>query len=471
MSGIGAFSMQGAAQLERSLMLGIARNPLPQDALPPLTQLSLLAAWKRCKRPAPPQFAEAEAVEEDTRSLLSNESRRALMRLFSVRKQSNDDDINRAALRAVRASGMRLHPFDFAKLEDALALHADVIGAAERKWLAAVRPDKELPESVYDSAPVSEETLAEAGKLQKLQFLKALRRRDPDKARDLIAGLFAAEPAAVRGELLEIMPIGLGKADEPFLSGLSADRAPSVRDAASALLARIAGTPAFARRIERLKEQLAVKTEGLILRKKVLAYVKPRASKPHEVLQEQSGLLEGLSLETIALALGESEKTLMEIAARSEKVQHIALLLLVKAVEAGRQDIAAAHSALLDDADGRAGIELLAAAAPKFDLPERNAIARFALKPEQWVNFPPYGFTASLLAYFGGPAPEDIARRFFDMPAWSRADASLHEFALNQFAPLIPPNLSQAFISRFEGIAPRAALYHQFLQTLPPIAE
>ena len=208
-----------------------------------------------------------------------------------------------------------------------------------------------------------------------------------------------------------------------------------------------------------------MKTEGLILRKKVLTFAKTASARAHEVLNEQSELLDGLTLEDVARALGESGQSLMEIAARSEKLGHVALLLLVKAAEAGRLDLVKAHAGLLEDADGKASIKFLAAIASSADAAARNRIAELVLKPERWTSFPSYG-AAPLLDFFDGPAPEGLARRLFDMPAWSRAEPALLETQLTLFAPLLPASLSAGFLARFGDAAPRAAQYHQFLLTL-----
>jgi Family of unknown function (DUF5691) len=464
------FDTQSAARLGQTLMLGLSKSPLPDAAPPPLAALSLLSVWKSCAEPALQKLERAGERIGEKHSFLGDASRRALIRLLAGKKPADGDEISRAAIRAVRMSGLALHPFDHARLEDALARHAGELNAAERAWLSAVRPERELPEAAYDGPPVGEENLAEAGKLAKLGFLRQLRADNPSRARELIAGLFVSEPAAMRGELLAILAAQPVEEDALFLLDLANDRAATVREAAERILGRIRGTGAFAKRMDRLKERLAVKTEGLILRKKVLAFSMSASAKPHEILNEQSQLLEGLRLEDIAQALGESEKSLLEIAARSDKLSHVALLLLVKAVDAGKLDIAVPQASLLDDEDGKTSVEFLSALAPVADLEARRAISEFALRPERWTGFPPYGSDAALLSFFSGPAHEAMARRLLAMPAFSRAEPPLQEAQLNLFAPLFPASLSGEFIVRFGDAAPRAAQYHQFLQTLTAAA-
>ena len=466
MSEINPFGGQSAARLTQSLMLGLSRNPFPDASPPPLTALSLISVWKGCAEPVAPALSGAGERLTERQAFLSDDSRRALIRLLSGRKQADGEEISRAALRAVSRNGLALHPFDYARLEEALTRHAAELNAAERAWLSAVRPERELPEAAYDGPPVSEETLADAGKQAKLGFLRRLRAEQPGKARILLASLFSSEAAAMRGSLLEILALNPDIDDAPFLTELANDRAATVREAAEKILGRIAGTSAFDKRIERLRERLSVKTEGIILRKKVLAFSKTASAKPHEVINEQTELLEGLRLHDVAQALGESENSLMDIAARTDKLRHAAFLLLVKAAEAGRFDLVKAHAGLLEDADGRASIEFLAALAPSADAAARRAVAELVLKPERWSSFPAYGAGTALLSFFDGPAPQDLARRLLDMPAWSRAEPALLETQLNHYAPLFPAGLSAEFLARFGDAAPRAAEYHQFLLTL-----
>ena len=238
MSEINGFGARSAAHFTQNLMLGLSKSPLPGDP-PPLAALSLTAAWKSCAEPSTPDFDKAGSRLTDRQLFLLDASRRALIRLLAGKKPADGDEISRAAIRAVRNSGRALHPFDYARLEEALARHAAELNARERDWLSAVRPERELPEAAYDGPPISEETLANAGKHAKLEFLRQLRAENPAKARSLLSGLFSSEPAAMRASLLEIIALNPEKDDAPFLLELASDRAATVREAAEKILGRI----------------------------------------------------------------------------------------------------------------------------------------------------------------------------------------------------------------------------------------
>src|SRR5262249_34827377 len=157
------------------------------------------------------------------------------LRLLLDRNAGRADGIAFGVLRAINAGGLKLHPFDYARLEEFIAQHAADLGPEERAWLSVVRPERKL-DSAYLDAPLTDATLPHASKAQKLQFLRALRQDDAAKARELIEALLPNEPANVRAELVGLLAAKLGDTDRAFLEGLARDRAPSVREAADGLL-------------------------------------------------------------------------------------------------------------------------------------------------------------------------------------------------------------------------------------------
>lgn len=78
-------------------MLGISKSPLPDSA--------------------PPQMGRAGERIGDEQAFISDAGRRALIRLLAVRKPAGGEEIRRAAICAVRLSGLALHLFDYARLE------------------------------------------------------------------------------------------------------------------------------------------------------------------------------------------------------------------------------------------------------------------------------------------------------------------------------------------------------------------
>jgi Family of unknown function (DUF5691) len=94
-------------------------------------------------------------------------------------------------------------------------------------------------------------------------WLAALRQRDPDEARELLAAGWSRETGDDREELLQILAIRLSAADEPFLEAALDDRKSSVRQVAARLLAGMPDS-AFARRaISRGTAALRVERQAL----------------------------------------------------------------------------------------------------------------------------------------------------------------------------------------------------------------
>jgi hypothetical protein len=82
--------------------------------------------------------------------------------------------------------------------------------------------------------------------------LKALRKTNPDKARDCLVALWSKEQAEQRLSLLKAMETGLTLADEPFLQDIAlADRRKEVRRQAANMLAALPGSRLLTRMQER----------------------------------------------------------------------------------------------------------------------------------------------------------------------------------------------------------------------------
>lgn len=372
--------------VRQAMLLGLAKTPLP-DANP-LATLALVAMRGKFVRPHPPGRApDVSDPYQPTARYLSDESRLILAKILSDRDASTGDGIAFGVLRAINARDLKLHPFDYARLEDFISQHAENLGPEERAWLTLVRPERKQ-DDIYLDGPLTEETLPQASRAHKLLFVRALRSADAPRARELIETLLPNEPANVRAELVSLLAVKLDDSDRPFLEGLLEDRAQSVRDAASDFLGCIAGTDAFATRVERLKDHLKIKTEGLILKHKALKYSAPISGKADDAAEAQRTLLKGLRLKDIAGGLGMTEEDLLEAAARSKKIGILPFLFLQQAVKDGLLDIAAKHIALLDIENESLIVEFLAETLPSTMAGERNEILRLAIRPKSWTSAP-----------------------------------------------------------------------------------
>jgi Family of unknown function (DUF5691) len=456
------------AEIEKAMMLGLAKSPAGKAE--PLTVLSLLAARKKFDRPAAPRSNPDPAPGCDATSrYMSDEQRRLLVKLMTGKDADVSGCIALATLKAIRAAGLSLHPFDYSRLEDFIAQHAIELGVQERDWLRAVRPERKQTEELYLEGPLTEDMLPQLAKAQKLQFLRQLRAGNPARARELIEDLIASEPANVRAELVTILAVKLSEKDRVFLEGLSQDRAQSVRDAATSLLERVRGTDAFARRIENLKEQIKVASSGILRRSKVLKFAAQSTAKRDDVLATQRVLLYGLNLADIAAALGEPKDALMDAAENSDKAGMISVLLLTQAAKEGLLDLVEKHQSILDDLNAEASIDVLEEACPALDAGQRERLLRVLVRRKSWWFKPDPAHLERAYRTIARPLPADLARTLLDdvPPPENTAHGNLIERYYDALAPLVPQSMSSVFVAKAEMQAHRASLYHRFLMSLP----
>jgi hypothetical protein len=460
------FDDEGASTLRHSLSLGLATSPLKSSGHPALTQLALLAAWQRCERQRTPDFVALPETSGFAPRYLGHFARSQLARLASMTRKDAGNRMVAAALESIRTAGYALHPYDYARLEDILARNAERIDTGARNWLRTIRPEKELPDALYDGPAIDESTVAQAGKHQKIAFVSERRNADPAEGRALTERLFPDEPAAIRLELLAVLSTRLSDDDRPFLESLIKDRAQTVREMAEQMLGVLPGTEAFAKRVARLKEDLEIKTEGLLRRRKVFVYKPPANVRAHEVEAAQMALLSGFSTQTLAREFGETPETLLAIAASSEKAGALAHVLFLKAAGEGNLPLLEAYPQMMDHDDGAKAVALLQAGLQHLTGAERDRLIRFALPIDRWTALP-HGYLFDQMAdTIEGPLPVAAAQSLVSTVLWEKVDANRIEATAEAVAPLIPAELSTRFISRFENLAPRATQYHKFLSTI-----
>jgi hypothetical protein len=117
---------------------------------------------------------------------------------------------------------------------------------AASAWRSA--PTSRSPSSSAADAPgllqaeITPESWTTFPKAHRVAFLRDYRRKHPAEARKLVEDVFKSEPAAVRGDLLAALEVGLSRDDLPWLESLATDRAESVRTIAARLVACVPGT-------------------------------------------------------------------------------------------------------------------------------------------------------------------------------------------------------------------------------------
>jgi hypothetical protein len=241
----------------------------------------------------------------------------------------------RSAFLAMRAAGVRPHPFDLPSAEPWMAQIESLLGPAERAYRDRLA-----------GAPVKAETALaweELTPAERIAAAREQRRVEPAAGRSLIAEHLAAEAALTRVHLVQALAVGLGGDDRELLVSLMADRSQYVKAAAEALLARVPGAEAYAGRLQSAAEACVLKKVGVFggRRKLELTDAPKTADLVHRVLQTFSGIRLG----DLAARLGVKVDDLL--GETSDPLA--ALALVVCGLAEGRTDIMARLATPLAD--------------------------------------------------------------------------------------------------------------------------
>ncbi|HEX4302388.1 MAG TPA: DUF5691 domain-containing protein [Rhizomicrobium sp.] len=446
----------GFEDLKRRYFVGLAKTGDGADPQT-LSQFALAAMHSRFQREPPPATRDSGRIALDVQPLLPDAARPLLLRLCATKAA---DHLASAAVQALTQAGVLLHPFDFHALEELVLRFSDRLGNTARAWAGKVRPLKAEPETAVDVA--TEETFAAASRVAKLTFLKQLRIVDPTQARDLVTQHFAGEPAAIRSDFLDVLSIGVGESDLEILTAAASDKAQSVRAKAAALLARVPGTEAYAARLAKLPDYIKMKT-ALLTRRKSLTI----AGLGDPVATKLSELCDGLRLEDIARVLGLG---VAEFVAASSEVAGLGDVVLKAVIAERRFALIESFQATLEDAGWLVG-NILHEALPLATPSDREMLIRTCIVPQKWTKVPQAFVLERFHTALEGPLSAAQAEALMHSAAWTEMLGKDVTPALTaQFealAPLIPRSLSIPFIAATGAIAPRAALFHQFVLALP----
>jgi len=244
--------------------VGLSRRPLPvaaatasQDPADALLDAAALHAVARRAGilpargvTAPPPMAADAAPELPPRAAQA------------LRQATSDTDLLADFLLAAADAGYRapapLLPLllDAAVRTVALRPAVNATIGTRGRWLAAQRaewtriagtapagtgpagPRPADPRTV-DPRTVDPRTWETGTRAERIAYLSALRDRDPQVARELLAGGWTRETAEERAQLLAVLSHGLSPGDEDFLEATLDDRAAAVRATARGLLARL----------------------------------------------------------------------------------------------------------------------------------------------------------------------------------------------------------------------------------------
>lgn len=250
-------------RLRRAFVLGLARQPLPVPGSlaprlsatntgtgpgPALAALALAAQKQRFQRPVSsrvlPLPLAARRLHEDPRPLLPEAPRQALLRaLAGVLSLKKDwaEHVLAAGARQVKAAGFRLHPFDLPRLVPFLKEHVNVLGLAERAYLALKEGEADAPGLAH--AEIDEGNWTAFPLSFQQHFLLLWRERDRDGARAALEAAWPKIPAARRSTLLDALRRGLVPNDAPFLESLTSTRNEKIKAQVEVLLRDLQSAP------------------------------------------------------------------------------------------------------------------------------------------------------------------------------------------------------------------------------------
>ncbi len=222
----------------------LARAGVPDDpAALLLDRAALLTAARRGGRP--PERAEPpRAAEPDPVPPVSQAAGRRLARMLG----GEHPDLLAEWLTAAVDRGRRVPAHVLPPLLDRarrvspadteLRRLAARAGGTRARWLAGLNPDWKFA-AAHTLAGDDAWRLGDAG--QRRGYLTALRARDPDAARKLIAGSWDTA-GRERAMFLSVLADGLSPSDEPLLEAALDDHAAEVHGWAAYLLARLPGS-------------------------------------------------------------------------------------------------------------------------------------------------------------------------------------------------------------------------------------
>lgn len=441
------------------MLHGLGRRPLapagplaqgiaPDDPAAPLRLLALAAQARLFAPPPVPAAFDAVAAPADPRALVPPATRAPMLRLVAGKGASAEDPAALALACALDRLRLRPHPFDVPRLEAFVRRHAERLGPAA---LAAIAPVERSGDSGawFESAELEPGNWMLASPARKAAFIAGLRAADPHGARALVATQLPVEKAEVRLRLVDALATGLGEGDRALLESLLGDRAPTVKAAATRLLARLPGTGAAQAQVDELRSRITVGSAGLLRKRIVLKLQLPANLRAGPaVTQWLAANFGAIGSDQLAAALGVDPGSLVD-AARDDKPL---LLGIAFAACAGRAfdllaRLAASELPDLWSAFLEVGLEPFGLVAPADRERWAAAVLPKAHAPGAW-------HLGRLLLLFDGPLPEAVARALFETAL--RADQRSDEL-LTAAVALLPIEAMADARRALEHLPPDAA--------------
>src|SRR5262249_41374636 len=213
--------------------------------------------------------------------------------------------------------------------------------------------------------------------------------------------------------LIKAMAENLSADDRPFLEGLTKDRAPSVREAADRLLARMPGSPQAAKHLQDCLSRIKRAKAGLLRRRVTLQLAYPATVKEWQREAWAIATVGTIALDDFAKGLA---LTVDELVGAAADDQVLMMVLAAEATQARRHDVLAevvrngaanAWAALVQVDD----LEILPEAAA--------AWSAAAIQPDLWADLPVAALTR-LYEKLRQPLPQPTPERLLAASASPR---------------------------------------------------
>jgi len=260
---------------------------------------------------------------------------------------------------------------------------------------------------------VDESNWLQARPARKGAFIRTMRKTDPARARELVEAIFRTEPPAVRMSLLRALGENLSLADAVFLETLLKDRAPSVREGAEEMLARIPGTAQAAKRFQEGLDRVKVTKSGLLRRRDVLRIEFPATAKDDS--QRRGWALNTIGAVPLDAFVDACGLSIDELIATAANDRILASVLTVQAVRARRYDLLA--RLVRDDPSNLLAISFVA---DPDVLDPPLALASAVIQPDLWSDLPDAASLHMVYQKLRAPLPEPTARSLLASKAWRK---------------------------------------------------
>ena len=294
--------------------------------------------------------------------------------LRAALKHATDARRKALVVRLVASRGFVAHPMDW--MPAASDQNAPDVYAPWLDWQASA--EQERPGS---TEKLNAGNWADFYPAARRLALAAMRRSEPALARQLIEAKAPAESAEIRLPLVELIRIGLGPDDAPYLKSLAADRSSKIRELAGRMLAMLGehGEGGADVPVAELAGFIEEGKAGFIRRRTTFG---PAKTKSHAQEQRRAELFELCNLVDLAARFGVVESDF--ITGWQFGADNNADLYLSRMVAASGSDAAVAHMADTLIAVGGKPALLLLQLTPRLDTGRQRVLVRQIIKDAQF---------------------------------------------------------------------------------------